>query len=135
MTKDDIIKRVNALGLPEGSYVVFGSCPMALAGLREANDIDLLVTPELYVELQQQGWQKIQKGPRDTPVVFEVFEAHDNWDFSSYRPTLAQLLATATIVDGVPFASLAEVRAWKLASARPKDLADVDLIDKNLRKG
>lgn len=131
MISSDIIKRVQELGLPEGSYVVFGSCPLALAGLRETNDIDLLVTPELYHQLYEEGWQKIQKGPLDTPVVMKVFEAHDNWEFSSYHPTLVQLLATATVVDGVPFASLAEVRAWKLAFARPKDLADVELIDQH----
>src|SRR3989338_6133729 len=106
MTGSDIIKNMKKLGLPAGSYVVFGSAPLALAGLREANDIDLLVTPELYAKLEEQGWQKIQKSPHDTPLVRDVFEAHDNWNFSSYNPTLSHLLATATVVDGVPFASL-----------------------------
>jgi hypothetical protein len=45
MTGQDIINKVKPLNLPKGQYVVFGSCPMALAGLREAGDIDMLVTP------------------------------------------------------------------------------------------
>lgn len=130
MTKDDIIAKVKALHLPEGSYIVFGAGPMAVAGIRETNDIDLYVTPELYASLQDRGWQKITKGPHDTPVVHDVFEAHEDWDFSSYHPTLEHLLATATIVDGIPFASLDEVRSWKVSSHRPKDLADIALIDK-----
>ena len=54
---------------------------------------------------------------------------HNNWDFSHYSPTLEQLLETATVIDGVPFASLEEVRKWKAGGERPKDVADLALID------
>ena len=40
-----------------------------------------------------------------------------------------RLIKTATLIDGVYFASLAEVRKWKLSSCRLKDHADIDLID------
>lgn len=129
MKLQEIIAKVKELGLPEGSYVVFGSCPLAAAGLREAGDIDMLVTTKLLRSLEAAGWKQVEKGRGDTPFVHDVFEAHDNWDFSHYRPTLAGLLMTATVIDGVPFASLEEVRKWKAASGRPKDLKDIELID------
>ena len=129
MDKTTIINKVKNLNLPENSYVVFGSCPLAIEGIRESNDIDLLVSGELHKILESKGWQKIVKGPHDTPVVRDVFEAHDNWNFSSYNPTLADLLINAKDVDGVKFASIDDVRRWKLASSRPKDLADLKLID------
>ena len=130
MKKDEVIERVKELNLPKNSYIVFGSCPMALAGVRDCNDIDLLVTSEIYQAKKQEGWEVIDKGPNDHPAVSGVFELHDMWDFSSYSPTLEHLLATASWVEGVPFAALDEVRTWKVASARPKDLEDIQLIDR-----
>lgn len=105
---------------------------MAAVGIREANDIDMLVSPEVYESLKKAGWRQIHKGPSDTPLTHDVFEAHDNWEFSPYSPTLEVLLGSAMEVDGVTFASLAEVRKWKAGSGGLKHLADVKLIDEYL---
>src|SRR3989344_3543000 len=129
MTKEDIVTKVRALGLPKDSYIVFGSCPLAAVGIRESNDIDMLVSEQVYEQLRNDGWQQLDKGPRDKPLVHDVFEAHTNWDFSSYSPTLDELLANAMDIEGVPFASIEDVRKWKVASGRPKDLVDIGLID------
>lgn len=129
MTKQDIIEKVKELNLPAGGYVVFGSCPLAAAGLREANDIDVLVSNEVLARLKQAGWEQVDKGENDKPLTYDVFEAHNSWNFSSYSPTLKRLLETADVIDGIPFASLDEVRKWKAASGRPKDLHDIELID------
>lgn len=133
MNKEEIVRKVKNLGLPTGSFVVFGSCPMAIAGIRESQDIDLLVTPEILSMLSHNGWKQKVKSPNDKPLVFKDFEAHDTWNFSSYKPTLDQLLATAVSIEGIPFASLEEVKKWKTASGRPKDLADIKLINEHLK--
>ncbi len=133
--KEEIIAKVKTLNLPTGSYVVFGSCPLAIAGIRKANDIDFLVSGELFARLKKAGWRELHKSSNDTPLVRDIFEVHDNWNFSSYNPTLEQLLASATAVDDIPFASIEEVRKWKVASGRPKDLVDVGLIDEYLQNG
>jgi len=132
MTGNEIVNKVELLNFPKNSYVVFGSCPMAIAGIREANDIDLFVSTALFRSLRKSGWQERIKGPGDRPLVHDVFEAHDNWAFGSYCPTLKELIATATLVRGVPFASLEAVRDWKANSKRSKDRADVTLIARYL---
>ena len=129
MNKQQIIDAVKSLNLPEGSYVVFGSCPLAIAGLRDAGDIDMLVSDETLEMLRGLGWQEVDKGKDDKPLTHDVFEAHNSWKFSAYHPTLEHLLGTAIFIDGIPFASLEEVRKWKVASGRPKDFSDVELID------
>lgn len=134
MNTQQIIQKVKSLNLPEGSYVVFGSCPLALAGIREASDVDMLVNDEVHDVLRHAGWQEVDKGNDDRPLTHDVFDVHTNWDFSSYSPTLEQLLSTATIAEGVPFASLDEVRKWKVASGRAKDLQDIELIDSYLSR-
>jgi hypothetical protein len=134
MTKKDIISKMKSLNLPKNSYVVFGSGPLGVAGIREVNDIDLLVSKEIYEKLQKSGWKKIHKGPNDEPIVYDVFEAHDNWNFSSYKPTLDDLLINATEVDGILFASLIDVQKWKTSSGRPKDIIDLKLIKRYIEK-
>lgn len=129
MNKDDIVLKVKSLGLPDGSYVVFGSCPMAAVGIRDSGDVDMMVTKEILNELAYKGWKQVIKGPNDTPLQYGVFDVHDNWNFSQYKPTLDELLADAMVIDGVPFASLEHVRKWKAASGRQKDLVDIKLID------
>ena len=133
MKKEEIVAKVKTLDLPKNSYVVFGSCPLAIAGLREAKDIDLLVSEEVFDKLKKDGWQELQKSPNDKPLVHDIFEAHSNWNFSSYKPSLEQLLTTATVIDEIPFASLEEVRIWKTASGRPKDIVDVALINTHIK--
>ncbi|HUZ93053.1 MAG TPA: hypothetical protein VNG29_03610 [Candidatus Paceibacterota bacterium] len=132
MKKEEIISKLKKLNFPENSYIVFGSCPLAVAGIRDAQDIDLFVSKEMALQLRDSGWREIAKSPDNKSLTHDVFEAYDNWNFSSYTPTLGQLLATATIIDGVPFVSLEEVKNWKTVSGRPKDLADIALIDKYL---
>ncbi len=105
---------------------------MALAGIRESSDIDMLVSEEVFKKLEVSGWQIFDKGGDDKPLVSGDFEAHANWNFSSYKPALKHLLSSATVLDGIPFASLEEVRKWKVSSGRPKDIADIKLIDNYL---
>ena len=133
MTKDEIVAKMKKLNLPRDSYVVFGSGPLAAAGIRETNDIDLLVSPTVLNKLREMGWKELVKAVDDRPLVFEDYEAHDTWDFSPYAPTLNELLKSATEVEGIMFASLDEVRKWKVASGRPKDLIDIKMIDKYLQ--
>jgi len=134
MNVREIIANVKSLNLPEGSYIVYGSGPMAAAGIRESGDIDMLVNKKVFDRLKREGWQEINKGPNDKPLVRDIFEAHLHWEFSPYKPKLKHLLDTAREVNGVPFASLEEVRKWKAASGRPKDIVDIELINKHMRK-
>ena len=134
MTGQQIVDKAKELNLPKGSYVIFGSCPMAVAGIRESSDIDMLVSEEVFSNLAKGGWKILDKGGKDKPLLNGDFEAHKSWEFSSYAPTLDHLLARADYVDGIPFASLQEVRKWKVASGRPKDLLDIELIDEYLSR-
>ncbi|MBI2798427.1 hypothetical protein HYX70_04005 [Candidatus Saccharibacteria bacterium] len=131
MTKQEIVASVQKL-TPPGSYVLFGSCSLAALNLREANDIDMLVSEDLFEELKSSGWKQIYKGPKDEPVTYDAFEAHSSWGFSPYSPTLGHLLSSAVVIEAVPFAALEEVRKWKQGRLSTKDIRDIKLIDNYL---
>jgi hypothetical protein len=129
MNLDEVIRTVKRLRLPEGSYIVYGSGPLALHGIREVNDVDMLVAKDLKAELKASGWREINKGPNDTPAINGVVEAHDTWSFCEYSPTLTELLSRADVYKGVTFASLEDVLKWKLASpTSDKNLKDIETI-------
>ncbi len=133
MNLDEVITTVKELELPEDSYIVYGSGPLALHKIRDVNDVDMLVTKELKTELKVLGWEEINKGPNDTPAVKGVVEAHDTWSFCDYNPTLDELLSRADIYEGVAFASLEDVLKWKSASpASDKNLRDIEIIQAKL---
>jgi len=135
MNLNEVIRTVKNLQFPTGSYIIYGSGPLALHDLREVNDVDMLVTKELKAELKSSGWEEINKGPSDNPVTNGIVEAHDTWSFCEYNPTLVELLSRSTTYDGVAFASLEDVLKWKSASPpSDKNLKDIKSIEAKLNE-
>lgn len=122
----DVLK----LGLPQGSYAVFGSGPMAVRGMRDAVDIDLIVTDELWQQYAATGKYRIEKG-------FDLI-MHDVSliaDWKKWFPDNLPLIESADIIDGLPFVKLSYVLEWKRALGREKDLRDIALIQEYLGRG
>ncbi len=131
----DITQKVRSLHFPLGSYVVFGSGPLAVRGLRESEDIDILITADLYSQLKATGEWKEKVFDSGKPyLVKNEFEVMIEWVFPGYIPDTEKLIREADIFDGIPFAKLTEVRAWKQAFGREKDWVDIKLIDDFLNK-
>ncbi len=110
--------------------IVFGSTPMALAGLpRPPRDLDLFVPPELYERLRRRGVPE-QRDP-DGAAHLALDPRIEVW--CSFPGVSWKDVATRARLDprahGMRVADLADVRAYKLALARPSDLADVALIE------
>lgn len=133
MDRAEILSRIHMLNLPAGEFIVCGGAPLAMADLRDADDIDLFVTPGLYEKLERTGWRPYTKPDSNIEgIVYDTFEAHKQWRFNEYDASFTEQLAKADFIEDIPFLNLAETRAWKLASGRPKDLADIQLIDLQL---
>lgn len=130
----DIFAEVKRLNLPIGQYVVFGGGPLMAHGIRDTADVDLFVTPTLYQTLKADGWEETElHGPNGgLYLVRGIYEADDTWHYGDYAPTPEEIIAVADMIQEVPFAPLGEVLKWKRAFGRPKDVADVGLIERDL---
>lgn len=125
--------------LPINQYAISGSGPLGIRNLREIADIDIIVTPELRDTLAAKfgivddGEVKKIIFPRDDDI--EAF-----WEGSFYTkpkddcPSIANRIAQAEIIDGLPFDILATVLYFKRKLKREKDLKDIQLIEEWLRK-
>lgn len=134
MDRNEIINKLKELGLPFGSYVVFGSAPLALLSIRNAKDIDIFVSSAIFQELCESGWEK-RTGSNGKTILFKGdFEVSDEWRFREYNANLIDLLLSADIIDGVPLVNIYELRRWKKVMNRSKDKRDVMKIDEYIQK-
>ena len=51
----ELLKKVKELNLPQNQYAIFGSGPLAIRGIRDSNDIDLIVKKKLWNKLMPFG--------------------------------------------------------------------------------
>ena len=125
--------KLRALDLPTADYAIFGSDPLAVRGLiEEVHDLDVVARGTAWQ--QAKGLGEVRIAPEGDPVVWleggaiEVFCGWLGWDID-------MLIDNAEIIDGLPFARLEDVLAFKLSLGRPKDVAHTRLIEVHLRGG
>lgn len=129
----DIIKIVKDLNLPSGEFIVFGSGPMAVRGIRPISDVDLFISESLYDDLiDLPNWSKRYWPEGGSYLVSGCIEADTNWNIGNYTITFKKLLDQADIIQGIPFAPLNEVIKWKRNCGRNKDLEDIKRINEYL---
>lgn len=124
----DIFKKLAELNLPLGEYVLVGSGPLAARGLREANDLDIVVSHKLfsilhdsgkYKEVEKYGLIFLQSG--DVEIIPQL-----DWD--AYQTVVEEAIRTADIINGFPFLSIPETIKFKTAMGREKDFKDIELL-------
>lgn len=136
MRRDAYLDAIRQLGLPSQDYIVTGSGVLGALGLREAGDIDLVVSQVAYEEFGDAGtWQRKCYPDGAYGLVDGIYEAGLDWDSETGEPNLHELKQEETVIDGVPFVSLPRLRGWKQKMGRPKDLTDILLIDRYLSPG
>jgi hypothetical protein len=129
----DIISDVKKLQLPVGKYSVVGGSALAARGIREAGDIDLIVTEDLYEKLKADGWEEKEKKPDHYHLYkgnVEVAKSFAHIERCKLQPE--NVIGGSEIINGVPFMSLNDLLELKRAMAREKDLRDIRLIENYL---
>ncbi len=128
MKIDVLIDEVKRLNLPLGKYAVFGSAVMAIRGIREAPNIDVIVTNDLWHKL-------LDLFSPDAEGFIKIGHVKiSNWWFVPTRKDISTMIKEAEIIRGIPFVRLEEVLAYKSKLNRWKDKRDVVLIREFLIK-
>ena len=127
-----MLEKIKKLQFPLGQYVVVGSGTMDALGIRKARDIDIAVTPKLHETLRNaSGWTKEE----DYGKVFLKKDGIDiitKLDWGKYTTTTEEVIASAILVEDIPFMNLSELKKFKMALGREKDFEDIKLIDQYL---
>jgi len=133
-----LLNSFDSLSLPEtkGSYAIFGSGPMAIRGLKETHDLDIVVSPSVWDILIKAG-HKEDRAPSGTQRILikdnfnNEIELMKEW----FKGVSAEeILESSERISGHWYGSLELLLKWKINMGRPKDAADISIIKEYLIK-
>lgn len=134
----NIIEEVKKLNFPIGQYVIVGSGPMAVRGLRDAHDIDIVVTRELFETCKANGWEPVPwTYPEKIGQIYlrkNYVELYLDVNCADFNPATEELIQRAEIIEGVPFIPLQDMIRFKRAYNREKHHRDIEITEKYLLK-
>jgi hypothetical protein len=121
------LARLKKLNLPNQKYAVFGSGLLAMKCIRDINDLDIIVKPELWDNL-------VKKFPRENDKLIRVGSIEIYKDWLPWFDDVISLIDGAKVFEEVRFVRLKHVLKWKKIYGRGKDKKDVQLIEKFIKK-
>jgi predicted nuclease of predicted toxin-antitoxin system len=120
-----VVKKVRALDIPAHDYVVIGSGLLDALGLRQAHDLDLAVSSQLFKELKATGLYTIHDHEDGDFLEGPDIEVWQGWKADA---SFAVLKASALQIDSVYFANPEIIIKRKTERGTPKDLEDIRLL-------
>lgn len=126
----NFVERVKATNLPLDKSIVIGSGILAAYGIRDARDIDVVVEPEVFAELENEGvWHVGFQGSSSYALQKDDIEVWADWSTDgSGHPTYADLLPMTIEIEGVRFVTLDYVEQRKRERGSEKDIEDIRRI-------
>lgn len=119
------------LNLPAAHYAITGSGLLGVKNLRAINDIDIIVTEELWEQVSNEHGTTIIDGIERVVFPGGVVEAFRDTSFfkNDPPPPITHRIAHAEMIDGLPFERAENIIHYKKLMGREKDLADVQLLE------
>jgi hypothetical protein len=117
------LKEIDQLRLPREHYLIWGSGPLAVREIRPANDVDLLVSKELWDELTKKF--PTQLGRQNVIRIggLEIWS-----DCLNLTDKIDEMLRNSDLIEGYPFMKLCYTIQWKEVYNRKKDCDDILMI-------
>lgn len=126
----DFFERVKALDLPLDTIIVIGSGVLAAHGIREARDIDVIVTAELFAMLEKDdNWVRGRQGSASYALERGDAEVWKDWSTDGTgRPKYEDLLPDTELIEGIRFVTLEYLERRKSERGTEKDMDDIRKI-------
>ncbi len=122
----DYFNELKLLNLPPGKFAIFGSGPMAVRGIRNSADLDIIVKQDLWQALVI----KFPLALQHNPTCLEIGNIQIYKDWLELSDRIDEMIDSAEIIKGFPFVQLKYVVQWKKQFGREKDIKDIELIQK-----
>ena len=128
-----IFERVKKLHFSMGEYVVIGAGILEALGIRNTNDVDVIVKPIPFEKLRESKIYKEEMRWGKIFLIGDQTEIGTKLDWENYSTTIEEAIKNATVIGGVPFLNIEETIKFKQAMGREKDFKDIELIEKYLK--
>lgn len=127
-----LFARLRTLDLPLGDHAVFGSGPLIVRGIIEAtNDLDVVARGAAWDRACVLGELVLLPDHGVQVASFDggAITVGTTWAYGEID--VDEVIDTAEVIAGVPFARLEYVVAYKQAAARPKDHEHLRLLERS----
>ena len=119
------LDRIRSLKLAPKEYVVIGGAVLEILGIRETNDVDLVVSKAAYDRLRtKHHWKEYVWDDGKRILSKNGYKIMEQWMGRSLR----DLKKTALVIDGIPLMGLEDLVECKSQLGRKKDLKDIQRI-------
>lgn len=132
MNIQDKLIKLKELKLPFENYMVVSSGALAIRGIREAGDLDVIVTKELWNELSKKHKITINESGIERLEVdkdIEIINPDQSYFANESGIPMEEMFSKADVFEGVKFMNLEHLKLAKAKLGREKDLKDIALID------
>ena len=120
---------VQKLGLPEKDFAIFGSGPLLVRGIIDAaNDLDVLCRGAAWEQVSAAGELQYLERYDVTVCTFREGRITFGREWGIGDVDVNELIESAEIIDGLPFARLEYVIAYKRIAGRRKDMEHLALL-------
>lgn len=121
-----LIRRLVAYDLERSDFVIFGSAPMLAHGLRQdIRDLDIVARGAAWRRASELGVPAVGTISDDPAVHLDGGRIQVFRDWISQAWNTDDLIDQAEVIQGLRFARLADVLAYKQMLMRPKDVDDI----------
>ncbi len=124
----ELLAELKTLKLPQDKFAITSSGPLGVRNLREINDLDIIVYPEVWREL-------IKNHPVTKENNFESIYIGNlqilgkgSWFTDNQFGSIESQIDDADEIDGFKYVQLSTILAIKQLKTREKDIQDVKLI-------
>ncbi len=121
-----LLKKLGELDLPKKEMCIFGSAPLAIRGVRDVNDLDVVVSKKLFFDLEKKYSSFIKKNKYGEYIDLEEIKIYYTWPYVHTK----ELLENCEIINNFPFAKIEHVIKYKKKLLRHKDIEDLFLLEK-----
>ena len=118
------LDRIRALKLSPNDYVVIGGAVLEFLGIRDTNDVDLVVSKKVYTRLSKKNWKEYIQDDGKKILTHSGYIIMQHW----LGRDLETLQKSAIKIKGIPLIGLKELVECKSQLGRKKDLRDVASI-------
>lgn len=126
----DHLKKLKDLKLPTDQFVLVGSSALGIRGIRESNDLDVIVSDNLWKKLVQ-SYSVTREWKVDKIKIADNIEILGEGSVfrDSRIASVDELIKTADTFDGLHYINLELLKKFKQQLGREKDFKDIELID------
>ena len=126
-----LLVKLKELNLPKGEFGVFGSGALAVRGIRDSRDLDIIAKRFLWNKL-------IKKFPVKKYFSKEYIDMGEIEIWKDWMPltdNVDALIDDADIIEGIRFVKLKDIINLKKIQNREKDIKDIQLIEQYQKRG